>query len=296
MNSLRIARRVAPLLLMLCVSARADDSSAAIHALVDKAAPSIVTVKLVLTTQVTVGGQSQNHESRTTLLGTVVDPDGLIMVHLAWVPAGGKVNVQDDNGAEQEVPFTMTPSGLKVVFGREDKDCDAFLVATDADLGLAFLKVGDLGGRKPAPVDFAAAADPDLGQTLYVIGRQKMAFDYAPYLSTLMVAAKVAKPREAWLTDRTESGYGLPVFSEAGKLAGFLAKDMRADKEDGESAGEGDLSIAVTGGSAPEVDYILPAARVRELVDKARKKAAEMASEPPVKKDEPAPKGSGDKK
>ena len=55
--------------------------------LLDRIAPSIVTVKVVIKTEISMMGQAQNEESRSELPGVVVDDSGLVMISNAEISA-----------------------------------------------------------------------------------------------------------------------------------------------------------------------------------------------------------------
>jgi len=61
-----------------------------------------------------------------------------------------------------DMGMKMTPTDFKVVVGNEDKLYTAFLAGTDSNLGLAFIKIEDLGDRALQPVDLRLRTRPPL--------------------------------------------------------------------------------------------------------------------------------------
>ncbi|MBI3268925.1 MAG: hypothetical protein HYZ53_07880 [Planctomycetes bacterium] len=276
----------------------ADETGDRLKALLDKYAPSVVTVKLVLKTEMSMGGRSQDQESRMDMHGAVVDPEGLVMV--SSLALSGDSLGEMMGGRGQGLEMKITPTDIKVVFEREDKEYTAFLAATDSKLGLGFLKVEDLGDRKLAAVDFGSCASPGLGDMVAGVGRQKKGYDYAPYFESARVSGEIAKPRKAWMLDGSISGAGLPVFTGAGQVIGVLTtiSDGVKDEDDGGGGrGFGRMMRMLSGGGmggGGTSQFVLPGAVVKGLVAQAKTKAVEVAAERAKQKAEEAK--DGDKK
>ncbi len=279
-----IARGLALLGLVGAIAggARADEVGDQLKSLLDKVGPSIVTVKLVLKTEMSMMGQSRDNEERTEVHGVVVDADGLVMINSTAISGDA---LSEMMGSEGDFSMKMTPSDIKVVIEREEKEYVAFLAATDSKVGLAFLKIEDLGDRKLAAVDFSAATDPIIGQTVAAVGRQRKAYDYAPYFETARVNGEIAKPRKAWMMDGSISGFGLPVFTQGGQVVGVLTTIQARLRDDDEGAGGGMgfgrimrmLSGGGMGGSGG--GFILPGSIVKATIGQAKAKAVEVAAE-----------------
>lgn len=300
----RFALGVAAVALLAALTApvRADELGDQLKILVDKVSPSIVTVKVVLKTELSMGGQSQDDESRHEVHGVVVDPDGLIMLSSAGLSGDNLSEMMGGRG--REISVKITPTDIKVVVEREEKEYSAFLAATDSKVGLGFLKIEDLGDRKLPAVDFGAAVDATIGQNVAGVGRQRKGYDYAPYFETARVNGEIAKPRKAWMVDRSAAGMGMPVFTTAGKVIGVLTNipDGMRDEEDGGGGGGGrgfGRMMRMMGGGGrggAGSGFVLPGAVVKDLIGKAKAKAAEVAAERAKQKDEDAKKATeGDK-
>src|SRR5579859_4975964 len=124
------------------------DEASQLQSLVAKNAASIVTIRLVLKTEFKGGGQAQDTESRSEQEGVVVSPDGLIMVSDAAFNTDRMKDMLGGFGGGMGFDIKTTPTDIKVVIEREEKEYDAFLAATDKNLGLAFIKMEGLGDRK----------------------------------------------------------------------------------------------------------------------------------------------------
>lgn len=204
------------------IAVRADDTSAQIQSLLDKQASSIVTVNVVIKTQFQMGGQAQDSESRMEMQGTIVTPDGLIMLSDAPFDTKSLAAMFGMPSTGGDMGMKMTPTDFKVVVGNEDKLYTAFLAGTDSNLGLAFIKIEDLAGRTLQPVDFTTADTPSIGDKVYSISRLGKGYDYAPFLDSGWIYGQITKPQQAWVVSGAGS-IGLPVFTASGSVLGMVA-------------------------------------------------------------------------
>ena len=90
-------------------------------ALLDRAAPSIVTVKVVIKTEMMAMGQSQSEETRTDLQGVVVDASGLVMISNAEISEDRMKEALSGIPPAAMMDFKVTPTDFKVVFGNVQK-------------------------------------------------------------------------------------------------------------------------------------------------------------------------------
>jgi S1-C subfamily serine protease len=134
--------------LWMVSNATAQNETVSVQSVVEKVAPSIATVKVVLKTTMRMGGESMEEESKMSLQGVVVTPDGLIMVSNSPFSPKRMMEILAGEAMPAGMDYKMTPTSIKVIFGNEDKEYDAFLAATDAKLDLAFIKVEGLGDRQ----------------------------------------------------------------------------------------------------------------------------------------------------
>lgn len=261
--------------------ARADQDADHLQALVQKVAPCIANVKIVVKMEMKMEGESENNESRMTAQGVVVDPDGLLALSSISFSPGRLMEMFGSMG--ESAGFKMTPTSFKVTFGGDVKEYDAFLAATDAKSGLAFVKIEGLGDKKLPAIDFGTSAVPALGQRVIAVSRLTKGYDFAPFFQTGRVSGEISKPQKAWMVDGSVGAIGLPVFSEAGEALGVLSIVASGVKDDvGSDAGMG-MSFMMRmfggGGGSPIGSFILPAAMVKGLIDQAKVQAVTVAAE-----------------
>jgi S1-C subfamily serine protease len=250
-------------------------------AILEKAAPSIVTVKVVIKTEVVVMGQAQNEETRADLQGVVVDESGLIMISNAEISADRVKDAISGVPGAMNMDFKVTPTDFKVIFENEQEELAAFLVAKDTKLDLAFVQVEDLAGRRPPAVDFADSAKAAIGQEVVAISRLKKGYDYAPYFASARISGAIRKPRKAWTIDGDLAGYGLPVFTVSGDVVGTLVTLTPTTRDEGAGAGLGGIMRLMRGGGMDTGvgTFVLPGGVVNGLVGQAKDKAGELLAE-----------------
>lgn len=277
-------------LTVLCV-ATAQNETAGVQAVVEKVAPSIANVKVVIKTTMKMGGESMDEESKISLQGVVVTPDGLIMLSNSPFSPKRMMEMLAGESMPAGMDYKMTPTSIKVTFGNEDKEYDAFLAATDTKLDLAFVKVEGLGDRQLTPVDLGSAVDAKLGQQVIAVSRLTKGYDYAPYFALGQICGEIAKPRRAWMLLGDISQLGLPVFTLNGELVGVLTTIAPEVKEEGgDTMGFTLFMRLLSGGGSSGTGgvFVIPGQQVKPLVEQASRRAAELAAERARKKEEPA--------
>ncbi len=249
--------------------------------LLDRIAPSIVTVKVVIKTEISMMGQAQNEESRSELPGVVVDDSGLVMISNAEISADRVKEAISGNPMAANLDLTMTPTDFQVIFGTDEQEFSAFLVAKDTKLDLAFLQVEDLQDRKPAAISFAKGTRPAIGETVVAISRLKKGFDYAPYGKTARISGAIRKPRKAWIIDGVLDSYGLPIFSSSGVVVGVLITLAPTTTDDSGGSGFGSMMRMLRGGGMDSGvgTFVLPAKVVNGLIKQSRIRARELIEE-----------------
>ena len=272
-------------------AARAADAEPAYEALLVAKAPAIVSVKFVLKTRFSMGGQSQDDESNAEIRGVVVDPTGLVMVANDAFDGGSSMmrTMIKQRGGE----LTTSPTGLVVLYGNEAVEHPAVIVARDSTLGVAFVQVMDVEASKLPAIDLAQGAEPKIGQSLFGVTRKGRGFDCAPAIDRLFVTGKIEKPRLAWSVSGAFGGMGLPVYDAGGKPVGVLSRVEASEGVEGHG-GRGGMGGMMSGlAAAAEGTCVLPLAAVQKVLEQARKRVPEAvakAKEAAAPKDGDAPK------
>lgn len=221
-------------------TARADEYGEKLAAILKAQAPRIVTIEVVA--KVSFGGRA-GRERRMNVPGTLISDSGLILTSDG--PFGGNDFVK------------ISVDSMKVIIERdEEAELEAFVVATDSKLHVAFVQIENLGDRKLDFVNLDDGGKCKIGDPIVQVARKAKGFDFAPYFTQARISGRIKKPRKVWEYDGGVSA-GLPCFDLEGKPLGFVTQ-----------------LEAGTGRGAET--FILPNRPIRASVQQATKKAAEM--------------------
>lgn len=261
-------------LLLLCLpllgwTQATPETSKAYKQVLERVQQNIVTVRAVISVDVKAEGESQSNESKFSMQGVVLTDDGLVMASGALLSSESFKQLLG-LGDDESVSFTITPQSFKIIFGAETKEYDAKLVATDSQLGIAFLKITNLEGRTITPIAFSNE-ELSVGIELISVSRLPKGYDYAPYFSTGRIISEVSKPRKAYLIEGNISELGLPVYNMRGEALGVLVILQHGLKDE-----EVDFGFLSNFGDDSRAAFLLPAASLRPLIEQARQRAASM--------------------
>jgi hypothetical protein len=276
--------------LALALPARGDEDGLRLAALLRDAAPSIVTVKVLAKTTMQAGGRSVDRDIRSEIPGVVVDASGLVMTSIAPFAPERLAEMLVPSGRAGMPQFKTVPSEIKILFDQEEKENDAFLAATDSNLGIAFLQLEAPAGRKLRAVDFSSPSQPAIGDLVAAVSRLGKGYDSPPFIETARISGEIGKPRKAWAIAPDLLSLGLPVYALGGHVVGVLAfvTSGIADAEGGDEMGLAML-MRMFNGSGVARPFIVPAPAVAALIDQARQQAAEKAAERARKAGTPPP-------
>jgi hypothetical protein len=263
--------------LLLAGPAAADNPR---QSLIASKAPGVVSVKITAKISGSFGEQAVDQEQNRTTSGVVVDAAGLVLVPADAVAMPRRFGRMGMN-------IKLTPTSIRVIFPGDETEYEAILGATDTKLGLAYVLIRDLKGRKAEPLDMSKSVEPAVGDTLYAVTRLGQGFDYAPVCQTASVVGQVSKPRQMWVIDGDAVEEGHPLYNAAGLLAGVMVS------QEGVGEGGGTLVFLLPlKTAAPSFERGMKAAQ-KELEDlkvreaEAAAKAAEQPADPAPA--EPAP-------
>jgi hypothetical protein len=216
MKRLALLAVVIGLVFATSIPAKAAGEGEVMSRLIEAQTDSVVVVKFVLNVHMTFHGQSQDQEISGRVNGVMVDPVGLIML-----PARAfKPQFRGRGGQQPEMQ--ATPTNVRVVFPGDPKEYEAVVGATDSRLGLSFVRIKDLEGRKVKALDLEQTGEVKIGDRLYGVTRLGQGFDFAPFCDFIDVVGEVKKPRKAWTIRGRFIEAAHPLFTAGGMLAGFV--------------------------------------------------------------------------
>ncbi len=259
---------VVSLCALVCAQQAPAETTNSYAQLMQKIAPNIVTVRIVAKFEIKAEGETQTQESKFTQQGAVITADGIVMLSGVLLSAESfKELVGFD---EEDVSLSISPQSLKVIFGQETQEYDATLIALDSQLGVAFLKINDLGGRQVEPIEFKEVNLP-IGSELVTVSRLPRGFDYAPYFSTGRVISEVSKPRRAFLLEGNISELGLPVYSRNGDAVGIMVTLSHGLDDE-----ETDFGFRSNFGDTDRALFLIPTATLKPVIEQAIQRAKEQ--------------------
>lgn len=199
----------------------ADDIAVTGRNITSKWADSVVYIQIVLKVKMSYGGQTETKDSKSSGIGVVVDPSGLVVVPFSAMNPVESGSDEKDGGGEYSQSTEVSsikvrmPDGIEVPYK---------VVLRDKDLDLAFIKpIKDL--PKPVvAVNLKDAAKADVLDRVLVLNRLDKIGGLAIAATVQRVNAIIEKPRTCYRVSLTSPGsqYGGPVFSLNGKIVGIL--------------------------------------------------------------------------
>lgn len=258
MNIRNIARTAAGVLIGALVT---QSLAADYGALAEQKSAALVRIRFVQK----VTAPNGERETEREIPGVMIDPTGVIVC--SNTAAGGINNYM------KQLSIQTSISELKVFIGDDEEGLDADKLPHDADRDLVWLKIRNPGDRKFDFVDFAAAAEPKIGDELFTVSRMSKFYGLVPVVKIGQLGGIATKPRRLLIPTNMGEGQselGAAVFASGGRVVGLLVLQM-PDNDDVTSMQE---NIAL---------LILPAADVAKATARSREAAAEAPSvETPV--------------
>lgn len=223
-------------------------------AVLDAAMPSLVTVKFVLK----VSGPRGTQDVEREITATMLDKSGLILC----------AGVQLGTSKIYRRMGSVTPTDLKILIGDDTVGIDAKLLATDAELDLAWIRVKD-ATKLPANArfaDYSRSQTAALGDRVFSVKRMEKFFDRAPVVMEGRIAGETRKPREMLVGGAgLELEPGMPVFAANGTVIGVAVFQAPDDEDEGARGSNATL--------------ILPTEQLNKATQRALAAAAEEAEE-----------------
>ncbi len=257
-------RMLAALLTMAIVApsaVQADEDAVKARAILEKNKLAVATVKLVVKQKFSMFGMgSEESESKMDITGTVIGPDGLIVVALSSTDPMAIYRNMMPSMLDEGLQMDSELSDVKIL-AEDGAEIPAQVILRDNDLDLAFVRPKEKPAQPWPHVDLSNAATPELLDKLVALNRLGKVANRAYSLSYEWVEAIVDKPRTFYVpgSQITNSTQGSPVFSLDGRIVGVIV--IRAIK-DSDSGGPFGMNDAV-------IPIILPAADILEGAQQA---------------------------
>lgn len=216
-------------------ASESDEETQAVFAhLLKSHADSVVRVSFVIVSA--FGGQEQRQESSVT--GAIVDESGLVLVPKLVVdpsfPGMGRMS------ADQKLSFKLESRDFRVHFAGQDQPFEAEALTTDADQGIAWLRITSPDKKLLKPIDLKRRAEAKPGMAYYVLERLEERYGNAPIVAWGVVQGAVSVPQQA----HVGTGAAGLAFDAEGDVLGYVSMDF--DEGDSSAAGRQNPRMLLT--------------------------------------------------
>jgi hypothetical protein len=215
-------------LLSTAPGAGADDAAGAARAVFEANKEAVVTLKMVVNLQVSMGGDTQEQERQLEVTGTVIDPDGLTVVALSEVDPSGMF------GAGSPYDINATIKNIEIL-GSDGSETEAEIVLRDRDFDLAYIRPVEEAQEPMAAVDTSDPGNAAVLDQVVVISRLGKVASREHGVSLARIEAIVEKPRKFYAGPG--GPMGAPVFTMDGRMLGVVV--LRSSPLGGGSMGMG---------------------------------------------------------
>ena len=260
--------------------ALADEAADAGRRVLGRYQDAVITVKLVVSYTMSVGGNDRQSESKTEAVGTVIDPSGLTVISLSTIDPSSMLKARMRQMGDVKIDSAVKDAKLVLADGTE---IAAEIALRDKDLDVAYVLPVEKPAKPLAAVDLTHAAKPQVLDQVICLNRLGKVADRVVAVSAERVDALVERPRPFYvLAAGGSSGVGSPVFSLSGEPLGvILIRNAPSDSE-------ANIASMFSGGSGLGImPIIVPAADILEDAKQAleaKKPAAEETKEKPKQK------------
>jgi len=218
---------------------------------------SVLFLSAVVEIELTAGENPVKKEERKLeLIGTVIGPDGLIVVPLSTLDVASAIDGRTVNGPQGPLKISAkgTTKEVKILLP-DGSEVPAKVAFKDPDIDLAFIRPEKPETVKLTPVNIAHAAPMALLDDVIILGRLGKDLNREPVIMTNEIISIVTKPRT--FAKLGTQALGMPVFNKDGKFLGLGINRFGA-KGDSDSQG------------AMPSNVVLPAADLLESAAQAK--------------------------
>jgi len=245
------------------LAASADELAETARKVFTENQDSVVTIKLVMEYRFArTGSDSQTHENKSEITGTVIDPSGLTVTSLLRVDP---TSASDAMGASEDFSMESELKSAKIMTADGD-EIEAEIVLRDKDLDLAFLRPKEKSDKKFKAVDLSQSTTLLPLDPFVLISKLGKVANRAHGAIIDRVEAVVEKPRMFYVpagSGMGQASLGVPAFTMDGKLAGFLVYRIIKTGRGGMMSPEGSSLM-----------IIVPAKDVMKVAEQAKQENA----------------------
>lgn len=192
-------------------------------AVADKNGDAVVTVKISVKMRMSGGGQTSNEEQKNEIIGTVISPDGIILVPLSATDPTDIISRAYGDSDESNFKMNVDVVELKVRTP-EGLEVPGKVVLRDQDMDLAFIKLNKKPAHPMKYVDISKNSAASLMDDVVIMGRTGPSLYRSLCVNRESVEVLVKKPQPFYILTHSgnASNLGSPVFDNAGKFVGIM--------------------------------------------------------------------------
>lgn len=256
-------------LLALAPVAYADEVGDKARAVFEAQKAAVVTVELVLKEKMSMFGDASNEsESKYTVTGTIISPDGLTVVSLTSTEPSSLFSKMMPSGMGEDMDVSSEVTDVKLVL-EPGREIESTVLLRDRDLDLAFVRP-KTKPESPLPfVNLAEATQPQILDEVLVIDRAGKVANREHFVGLSRISSVVPKPRLFYLCAATAGGFsmglGAPAFDLEGKPIGIFVLRAIASSDHG----GGMMSGMMSSMQDNLAGILLPAAQIAEGASQA---------------------------
>ena len=200
--------------LVSCCAANAAAGLDTTREIVQANEAAVVTVELVLESEMSYKGESHKEERETSGTAVVIDESGLAVTSLSQIDP---TSLEDFYG-ERDFSINVRVVDAKIKQG-DGTETPAQVVLRDRDLDLAFIKPKSAPDKPFQAIDLENSVTPHLLDELVTISRLGSHAGRCVAAELERVQAVIEKPRRLYVVEGA-LGLGCPAFTHDGKVAG----------------------------------------------------------------------------
>ncbi len=216
-----------------------DASQRMARKLYDEKHESIVWVSAVLKLSLVAAGPTDaplnipDQERTVDLLGTIIDPSGLVVVSHSQIDPSRELNDRQINtpGGPVNLEATVTLKEIRVTLA-DGTEIPAEQVMKDQDLDLSFLRIKtdskEAAGVTIRAIDLGKHATPGISDEVITLSRTPEVLSRVPAVAIGQVTSIVKRPRT--FIRVTGDVLGCPTFTTDGKVVGISVRRTMKDK------------------------------------------------------------------
>ena len=198
----------------------AEDNAVAGRKILAKNQDAVVTVRLVVSYNVSFNGRDQHNESKSEVVGTVIDPSGLTVISLTTIDPSAMI--ARSPAAQQGLKISTEVKDVKIVLA-DDTELPAEVVLRDKDLDLAYLRPTEKPAKPLPALDLTKPGKPQVLEEVVSLNRLGKIANRVVTVSLERVDAIVTKPRLFYVMGvGGSSSIGSPVFTLTGAPFGII--------------------------------------------------------------------------